>query len=204
MFSISSVKTPGSDSEQTIDSSEEAEATQWQRRDRMQLTLPIVVHDSPWPAIPAGVHRCNCDVIAIAIQNGTCQLRQEEEYRLSQFNFRVSPPIDLQQFYSSGRLLRYQIAYLHTRPAQVGLTVPRQGDRAFCRGPICLTRESGCNQFCSSFILFFRACWVHVGVTRGNDRPSLFICVAKKLPMPLWPPRLRPRPLASPWMSTQL
>ena len=61
MFSISSVKTPGSDSEQTKNSSEEAEAAQWQRRDHMQLTLPIVVHDSPWPAISAGVHTCNCD-----------------------------------------------------------------------------------------------------------------------------------------------
>ncbi len=159
MFSISSVKTPGSDSEQTKDSSEAAEAAQWQRRDRMQLTLPIVVHDSPWPAISAGVHTCNCDVIATcAIQNGTCQLRQEEEHRLSKSDSRVSPPIDLKQFCSTEKLLRHQIVYLHTTPAQVGLTVPRQGDRVFCRGPICLTRESGCNQFYSSSILFFRAC----------------------------------------------
>jgi len=113
---------------------------------------------------------------------------------------RVSPPIDLKQFCSTGRLLRHQIVYLLTTPAQVGLIVPRQGDRAFCRGPICLTRESGCDQFYSSIFCSLEP----VEVTRVNDRPSLFICVVKKLPMPLWPLRLRPPPLASLWMSTQL
>ncbi len=197
MFSISSVKTPGSDSEQTTDSSEEAQAAQWQRRDRMQLTLPIVVHDSPWPAISVGVHRCNCDVTAIAIQNGTCQLRQEEEHRLSKPILGFRRRLTFSSFYST---VRHQIIYLHSSPAQVGLIVPRQGDRAFCRGPICLTRESGCDQFYGSIFCSLEL----VGVTRVNDRPSLFICVAKKLPMPLWPPRLRPPPLASQWTSTQL
>ncbi len=144
MFSISSVKTPGSDSARTANSSEEAEAAQWQRRDRMQLTLPIVVHDSPWPAISAGVHTCNCDVIA------TCNSKRNlpiETGRRTPARFR-SPILGFRRRLTlsssaAGRLLRHQSVYLLTTPAQVRLTVPRQGDRAFCRGPICLTRESG-------------------------------------------------------------
>ena len=158
IFSISSVKTPGSDSKQTKDSSEEAEAAQWQRRDRMQLTLPIVVHDSPWPAISAGVHTCNCDVIATCNSKGNLPTETGRRTPALKSDSRVSPPIDLKQFCSTGRRLRHQIVYLLTTLAQVGLTVPRQGDRAFCRGPICLKRESGCSQFYSSFVLFCRAC----------------------------------------------
>ena len=161
-----------------------------------------MVHVSLRPAIlmqPQWAMTCNvlgCQLFASQTQLA----KTEHNGRRSKGNLalgliRVSPPGSL--LFCSCCALLFCALHSHVLSLASARLIHRQGDRVFCRGPTCLTRESDCPEDAP------QRDWQVLRSICSDWK--FYVASAKKPPMPLWPPRPQQHlPPGSQWTSTLL